>query len=122
MEARFADGRRARAESPEALLEREVGWSVPLTGLRYWIVGAPALDGATSKMELDDRGRLARLEQAGWTVIYERYGILDDLALPERIRFSSESSKRPSSSGDGRWSVIRCERAGGQGAGNVSMT
>ena len=91
VEARFADGRRARAESPEALLEREVGWSVPLTGLRYWIVGAPALDGATSKMELDDRGRLARLEQAGWTVIYERYGILDDLALPERIRFSSES-------------------------------
>ena len=91
VKARFADGRRARAESPEALLEREVGWSVPLGGLRYWIVGAPALDGAVSKMELDGRGRLARLEQAGWTVIYERYGALDDLALPERIRFSSES-------------------------------
>ena len=91
VKARFADGRRARAESPEALLEREVGWSVPLGGLRYWIVGAPALDGAVSKMELDHRGRLARLEQAGWTVIYERYGALDDLALPERIRFSSES-------------------------------
>ena len=91
VEARFADGRRARAESPEALLDREVGWSVPLAGLRYWIVGAPALDGAVSTMELDGQGRLARLEQAGWTVIYERYGALDDLALPERIRFSSES-------------------------------
>ena len=90
-EARFADGRRARAESPEALLEREAGWSVPLAGLRYWIVGAPALDGAVSKMELDGQGRLARLEQAGWTVIYERYGALDDLALPGRIRFSNES-------------------------------
>lgn len=91
VEARFADGRRARAESPEALLDREVGWSVPLAGLRYWIVGAPALDGAVSTMELDGQGRLARLEQAGWTVIYERYGALDDLALPERIRFSSEA-------------------------------
>ena len=91
VEARFADGRRTRAESPEALLDREVGWSVPLAGLRYWIVGAPALDGAVSKMALDDQGRLARLEQAGWTVVYERYGSLDDLALPGRIRFSNET-------------------------------
>jgi len=91
VEARFPDGRRTSAASPEALLEREIGWSVPLRGLRYWIVGAPAPDDATSKMELDDHGRLARLEQAGWTVVYERYGALDDLALPERVRFSNES-------------------------------
>ena len=90
-EARYPNGRRASAASPETLLEQEIGWTVPLQGLRYWIVGAPAPDGATSKMELDDHGRLARLEQAGWTVVYERYGDLDDLALPERMRFSNES-------------------------------
>ena len=91
VEARFPDGRRTSAASPEALLEREIGWSVPLQGLRYWIVGTPAPDGAPSKVELDDRGRLARLEQAGWTVVYERYGALDGLPLPERIRFSNAS-------------------------------
>lgn len=91
VEARFPDGRRASAASPEALLEQEIGWSVPLQGLRYWIVGAPVPDGAPLKMELDDQGRLARLEQAGWTVVYERYGALDGLSLPERIRFSNES-------------------------------
>ena len=91
VEARFSNGRRARAASPESLLEREIGWSVPLRGLRYWIVGAPAPGGATSNMQLDDHGRLAHLEQAGWTVVYERYGDLDDLALPERIRFTSET-------------------------------
>ena len=91
VEARFPDGRRVHAVSPEALLEQEIGWSVPLLGLRYWIVGAPVPDGAPSKMELDDQGRLARLEQAGWTVVYERYGALDGLSLPERIRFSNES-------------------------------
>ena len=91
VEARFPSGRRASAASPEALLEQEIGWSVPLQGLRYWIVGAPAPDRAMSKMEFDDYGRLAHLEQAGWTVVYERYGEFDDLALPERIRFSSES-------------------------------
>ena len=91
VEARFPDGRRASAASPESLLEQEIGWSVPLRGLQYWIVGAPAPDGTTSNMEFDDHGRLTHLEQAGWTVDYERYGFLDDLALPERIRFSNES-------------------------------
>ena len=89
VEARFADGRRARAASPEALLEREIGWSMPLEALRYWIVGAPAPGGAPARIELDGRGRLARLEQAGWTVIYERYAALPDLALPDRIRLSN---------------------------------
>ena len=89
VEARFADGRRARAASPEALLESEIGWSMPLEALRYWIVGAPAPGGAPARIELDGRGRLARLEQAGWTVIYERYAALPDLALPDRIRLSN---------------------------------
>ena len=91
VEARFPDGRRTSAPSPEALLEREIGWSVPLRGLRYWMVGAPVPDGAPSKMELDGRGRLALLEQAGWTVVYERYGTVGGLSLPERIRFSNAS-------------------------------
>ena len=91
VEARYANGRRSSADSPEMLLEQEIGWTLPLQGLRYWLVGAPAPDSAASKMEIDDQGRLARLEQAGWTVVYERYGELDDLALPERVRFSSES-------------------------------
>ena len=91
VEARFADGRRMQAESAEALLERELGWSVPLHGLRYWIVGAPSPGEAATIIELDGEGRLARLKQSGWTVIYEKYGDLDDLSLPERIRFSSEA-------------------------------
>lgn len=91
VEARFADGRRVRAESPEALLEEEVGWSVPLSGLRYWMIGAPSPGGAEGTMEIDPEGRLARLEQSGWTVVYEKYRNLDGLALPARVRFSNGS-------------------------------
>ena len=91
VEARFANGRRVRAESPETLLEEEVGWSVPLGGLQYWMVGAPSPGSAAGTMELDSEGRLARLEQSGWTVVYEKYRMLDGLALPARIRFSGES-------------------------------
>ena len=91
VEARFSDGRSASAASPEVLLEREIGWSVPLQGLRYWVVGAPAPGGPAPELEIDDHGRLARLGQAGWTVVYERYDDLDGLALPKRIRFSNDA-------------------------------
>ena len=91
VEATFSDGRSVQAESPEALLEQELGWSVPLAGLRHWIVGVPAPDGAPATMQLDGQGRLAALQQGGWSVAYEEYGALDDLALPTRVRFDGES-------------------------------
>ena len=89
VEAKFADDRRVRAASAETLLQRALGWSVPLEGLRYWIVGVPAPDEAAASIEFDGQGRLARLQQSGWTVIYEEYVDVDDLSLPRRIRFSS---------------------------------
>ena len=91
VEARFSDGRSVQAESPEALLEQELGWSVPLAGLRHWIVGIPAPDGTPATIQLDGQGRLAALEQGGWRITYEQYGSLDDLALPARVRFDGES-------------------------------
>ena len=91
VEATFSDGRSVRADSPEALLEQELGWSVPLAGLRHWIVGVPAPGGSPATMQFDGQGRLAALEQDGWSVTYEEYGGLDDLALPKRVRFDGES-------------------------------
>ena len=91
VEARFSDGRRVQGASPEAVLEQELGWSVPLEGLRHWIVGAPAPGGTAATMQFDGHGRLAALEQAGWNVTYVEYGGLHDLALPTRIRFVGES-------------------------------
>ena len=89
--AKFPDGRSVAAASPEALLEEEIGWSVPLAGLRYWVLGVPAPDGTSAELRIDKQGRLVGLEQAGWTVVYEQYGLLDGLPLPERVRFSNES-------------------------------
>ena len=91
VEARFSDGRRVQAATPESILERELGWSLPLEGLRHWIVGAPAPGDDAATMQFDGQGRLAALEQAGWSVTYVEYGELDDLALPTRMRFVGAS-------------------------------
>jgi outer membrane lipoprotein LolB len=66
------DGVRAHLEDAELELRWRYGWTIPVESLRYWALGIPdpAVPGIT---ELDDAGRLARLEQNDWTVQISRY-------------------------------------------------
>ncbi|TLX52761.1 lipoprotein localization factor LolB [Stutzerimonas nosocomialis] len=76
---------RFEADSPEALLEAQLGWRLPVSHLLWWIRGLPAPD-SRSRIALDGEGRLARLEQDGWQVEYLSYLEQDGYPLPERIR------------------------------------
>jgi len=74
-----------QADSPEALVERQLGWQLPVSNLLWWVRGLPAPD-SRSRLSLDGASRLARLEQDGWQVDYLAYRDEDGYALPERIR------------------------------------
>ncbi|MBK3747276.1 lipoprotein insertase outer membrane protein LolB [Stutzerimonas balearica] len=76
---------RYQADSPEALVERQLGWQLPVSNLLWWVRGLPAPD-SRSRLSLDGASRLARLEQDGWQVDYLAYRDEDGYALPERIR------------------------------------
>jgi outer membrane lipoprotein LolB len=89
-ELRTAEDERSRAASAEALLESRVGWSVPVAGLRYWLRGIPSPDEPPSAVEIDPSGRLARLEQSGWVIEYQRYGEFGAWVLPTRMRMVNE--------------------------------
>ena len=76
----FRDGRRIDGVTPEALTQRTLGWTVPLSGLRSWLDGKP------------DPGRPAErgvglFRQDGWTV---RFPVDDTKPLepPKRIDLS----------------------------------
>lgn len=82
------DGSRTRAATPENLMREIYGWALPVSGLRYWVLGIPGPDRAGQsqrRYKLDDRGRLAVLEQAGWLVDYEGYQDFEPVSLPEKI-------------------------------------
>jgi len=76
---------------PEAELERQTGWRVPLGMLRWWMVGVPAPQGPAADKEIDALGRLIRLEQLGWEIHYEDYHEVAELTLPNRITVENES-------------------------------
>jgi len=82
------DDRVLSAANASELLDEELGWSVPMDGLRYWLVGMPAPVLASSgklNKGLDELGRLQWLEQAGWRIEYPRYRSAGILEVPKKM-------------------------------------
>ena len=76
-------------DDPEAWLYVRAGWTVPIRGLRWWALGLPA-PGAPARTRFDEDGRLARLEQDGWTFLYLEYQDAQGFALPRRIEAAND--------------------------------
>jgi len=78
---------RFEAESPEALVESQLGWQLPVSNLLWWVRGLPAPD-SRSRIALDANGRLANLQQDGWDIQYLGYSEEAGYALPSRIKLA----------------------------------
>ena len=79
------------AEEPELLLYTHTGVFMPVTGLRYWILGLPdPHKNHTNQTRLDAYGRLAELQQRDWTVRFRDYVAVEQYQLPERLFIQSE--------------------------------
>ncbi|MCK2042015.1 lipoprotein insertase outer membrane protein LolB [Chromohalobacter sp. TMW 2.2308] len=75
---------RFNAETPEALMEQQLGWSLPISALDYWIRGLPTPN-ASERTEYDDLNFPQRLWQFGWTIEYRDWTHADELWLPRRL-------------------------------------
>lgn len=83
---RLSDGTVVSEPSVQALLDREVGWPIPVDALRWWVMGLSAPEpAARPRLELLGEGRLASLEQLGWRVEYQKYQALDSVQMPTRL-------------------------------------
>lgn len=87
---RLPDGRVFENNSAEALLEEMIGWSLPISGLEYWIRGLPRPDSAYSH-RLDSAGRARSIGQDQWAIDYlDYFAREDDLQLPRRVKLVSD--------------------------------
>lgn len=83
------DGRQTHSNDPEQLLAQQIGWRVPVKGLRFWTVGQ-VIPGEPAQIELDPAGRLAILRQSGWKIRYRRYVDAAGFTLPGKIFMDNE--------------------------------
>ncbi len=68
-ELELSGGRIEQAESFEVLAERALGAPLPVSGLAWWVRGAPR-PGSEHTVERDASGRAVVLRQAGWEIVY----------------------------------------------------
>jgi outer membrane lipoprotein LolB len=66
-----------------SLLERELGWKVPVAELRYWVRAqrAPGM----ADVEFREDGLPAMIAQGGWTVRYVDYDLAQDPPMPSKV-------------------------------------
>ena len=89
---RTADGRVRRAASAEQLVAAELNAAVPVSLLRFWLLGRPAPAPVVQEFGLDSLGRLQRLVQADWLITYQEYEAYDTGVLPARLQIEHERS------------------------------
>lgn len=94
VEMRAADGQVFAAADAESLLYQQLGWRLPLAGLRYWVLGLPMPESEPvpeSVLAFDGVGRLARITQAQWQIRYSGYRQVGGLALPKKMYLENAS-------------------------------
>ncbi len=73
------------AEEADQLLAEATGLSLPISGLRYWLLGLATPDTPVTPVT-DAQGRTRQLQQAGWLIHYLNYIQVDEFDLPQRLR------------------------------------
>lgn len=79
-------------QDPEADLHTRLGWSFPVSHLRYWVLGSPA-PGSRAEYVLDDKGRLGNLGQDGWELTYDEYQRAGGVDLPKKFTITNTEVK-----------------------------
>jgi outer membrane lipoprotein LolB len=86
-EGRFSltnsDGR-FEAETPEALMEEQLGWSLPVSAMPDWVRGLPGEHG-NYQLESDELGFPSHLAQDGWEIDYRDWEQFEGMWLPRRL-------------------------------------
>lgn len=79
-----SDDKTYQAIDADKLMEQVMGWSFPLNGMQYWVLGRVSPDGQAEE-ERGPNNRLMHLKQQDWDIQYADYRPLANIELPYRI-------------------------------------
>lgn len=75
-------------DDPERDLRQRLGWTFPVSHLRWWVLGVPA-PGTDPVVEFDADGHLVKLEQDDWQLSYDEYQSAGSLELPRKFEVAN---------------------------------
>jgi len=88
----FEQGGESRtATTPEQLIVEYLGYELPVSQLIYWIRGVPTPN-AARRLELGEFNEVISLQQAGWSISYQDYVVVDSVSLPQRVEMTREQN------------------------------
>jgi outer membrane lipoprotein LolB len=97
IEITTADGVKHSDDQPERLMQRWLGWSIPLQIFKFWVQGRP---GPLSEADLpeDVAGGITRdeaggFEQLNWRISPSRHRVIDDTWMPMKTVAAREEFK-----------------------------
>lgn len=82
-------GRQYVAENSDELMQRTLGWHLPLRGMPYWVRARP-VPGEPASIERDAQGQISQLRQDGWDIHYTAYAAAARDSLPLRMIMQRE--------------------------------
>jgi outer membrane lipoprotein LolB len=85
-----ANKKRVYADDMNGLLDRLLGWVVPVNSFGYWVRGLPDPDVFVAAREFDEQGRLSVIRQGDWDIRFARYAVVNDIYLPGLVFVQSE--------------------------------
>jgi outer membrane lipoprotein LolB len=86
------DGIRTPLIEPETELYERYGWTIPINSLRYWALGIPD-PSSVAITDVDDAGKLVRLEQSNWTLSISRYKESAGQAMPRTLTATNPDTR-----------------------------
>ena len=91
MQVKTSKGSYSSAD-PQGLIYQQTGWTLPIAGLRWWVLGLPS-PRSTAHVELDGAGRAMSIDQDGWHLAYSEYQDVGGRVLPRRFDASSGEAR-----------------------------
>lgn len=85
-----SDNQRFSAADAESLMQQQLGWSVPVQGLKYWVRGLPAPGLEIRAATPDSRGRIRTLDQMGWHIEFKDYVEALGRELPRKMELVND--------------------------------
>lgn len=85
---RTREGDEHSARNAEDLLLHYLGWSIPISGMRHWVVGQAVPDSPVDAETFMDDGLRESLSQDGWSIEWQSYQEDGHEYLPQRMRLS----------------------------------